>query len=38
LQVSGGDEISDAIAKNLQNKSLSSGNQAYINRRTGGFE
>lgn len=38
LQLSGGDEIAAAVANNLQNKSLSSGNQAYINRRTGGFE
>ena len=38
LNLTGGDEITKAIANNLQNNSLSSGNQAYINRRTGGFE
>lgn len=38
LQLSGGDELTNTIAKNLMNQSLSSGNQAYINRRTGGFE
>jgi hypothetical protein len=38
LNLTGGDDITKAIANNLQNNSLSSGNQAYINRRTGGFE
>lgn len=38
LKLSGGDELTNTIAKNLMNQSLSSGNQAYINRRTGGFE
>jgi hypothetical protein len=38
LTLNAGDDVSRAIANNLQQSSLSSGNQTYINRRTGGFE
>lgn len=38
LKITGGDDISKAIATNLQQQSLSTGNVTYINRRTGGFE
>lgn len=38
IKVSGEGDLTDAIANALQNKSLSTGNTAYINRRTGGFE
>jgi hypothetical protein len=38
LKITGGDDVSKAIANNIQQQSLSSGNQTYINRRTGGFE
>ena len=38
LTITGGDAITNAIADSLQNSSLSTGNAAYINRRTGGFE
>lgn len=37
IRVSGEGDLTDAIAKSLQNKSLSTGDSAYINRRTGGF-
>jgi hypothetical protein len=35
--VSDGNKLIDAIAEGLQQKSLSNGDSAYINRRTGGF-
>jgi hypothetical protein len=35
--VSDGNKLIDAIAEGLQQKSLSTGDSAYINRRTGGF-
>jgi len=38
LTITGGDALTNAIADSLQNSSLSTGNAAYINRRTGGFE
>jgi hypothetical protein len=38
LTITGDGDLTNAIANALQNKSLSSGNTAYINRRTGGFE
>jgi hypothetical protein len=38
LTISGDGALTNAIADALQNKSLSTGNAAYINRRTGGFE
>jgi hypothetical protein len=38
IKVTGEGDLTNAIAKSLQNQSLSSGNAAYINRRTGGFE
>lgn len=38
LKITGEGDLTEAIAKNLQNRSLSTGNAAYINRRTGGFE
>lgn len=38
LKITGGDDVSKAIANNLQQQSLSTGNVTYINRRTGGFE
>jgi hypothetical protein len=37
LRIVGEGDLTDAIAKSLQNKSLSTGDSAYINRRTGGF-
>lgn len=37
LKLSGGDEVTNAIAKNMQNKSLSDGKIAELNRRTGFF-
>jgi hypothetical protein len=37
LKVTGEGDITNAIAKGLQNQSLSTGDSAYINRRTGGF-
>jgi hypothetical protein len=37
LKLSGEGELTSAIAKSMQQASLSSGNQAYIDRRTGGF-
>lgn len=37
LRITGDGDLTDAIAKSLQNKSLSTGDSAYINRRTGGF-
>jgi len=38
LKVTGDGDLTNAIASSLQQSSLSSGNQTYINRRTGGFE
>ena len=38
LTITGSDSLTNAIADSLQNSSLSTGNAAYINRRTGGFE
>jgi hypothetical protein len=38
VKFTGGDDVSKAIANNLQQQSLSTGNVTYINRRTGGFE
>ena len=38
FRITGGDDIAKAIANNLQQQSLSTGNVTYINRRTGGFE
>jgi len=38
LKLTAGDDVSKAIANNLQQQSLSTGNVTYINRRTGGFE
>jgi hypothetical protein len=38
IKVTGEGDLTNASAKSLQNQSLSSGNAAYINRRTGGFE
>ena len=35
--VSDGSKLIDAIAEGLQQKSLSTGDSSYINRRTGGF-
>lgn len=35
--VGNGDQLIDAIASGLQQKSLSTGDSSYINRRTGGF-
>lgn len=37
LRIVGEGDLTNAIAKSLQNQSLSTGNAAYINRRTGGF-
>lgn len=37
LKLTGGDEVTNAIAKNMQNKSLSDGKIAELNRRTGFF-
>ena len=37
LKITGDGDLTNAIAKSLQNQSLSTGNAAYINRRTGGF-
>ena len=37
LKVTGDGDITNAIAKGLQNQSLSTGDSSYINRRTGGF-
>lgn len=37
FKLTGGDEITNAIAKNMQNKSLSDGKIAELNRRTGFF-
>jgi hypothetical protein len=37
LKITGEGDITNAIAKGLQNQSLSTGDSAYINRRTGGF-
>ena len=34
---SDGSKLIDAIAEGLQQKSLSTGDSSYINRRTGGF-
>ena len=38
LKITGDGDLTNTIAKNLMQQSLSSGNQTYINRRTGGFE
>lgn len=38
LTITGDGDLTDAIANALQNRSLSTGNATYINRRTGGFE
>jgi hypothetical protein len=38
LKITGDGDLTNAIASNLQQQSLSTGNQTYINRRTGGFE
>lgn len=38
LKITGDGDLTNAIASSLQQSSLSSGNQTYINRRTGGFE
>jgi len=38
LTITGDGDLTNTIAKNLMQQSLSSGNQTYINRRTGGFE
>lgn len=38
LTITGEGDLTDAIANALQNRSLSTGNATYINRRTGGFE
>lgn len=38
VEFTGGDELTSVIARQLQQGSLSGGNQTYINRRTGGFE
>jgi hypothetical protein len=35
--VGNGDQLINAIAAGLQQKSLSTGDSSYINRRTGGF-
>jgi hypothetical protein len=37
LRIVGDGDLTNAIAKSLQNQSLSTGDPAYINRRTGGF-
>ena len=37
LKVTGDGDLTNALAKNLQNQSLSTGDSTYINRRTGGF-
>ena len=37
LRITGEGDITNAIAKGLQNQSLSTGDSSYINRRTGGF-
>lgn len=37
LKITGDGDLTNAIAKSLQNQSLSTGDPAYINRRTGGF-
>lgn len=37
LKITGEGDITNAIAKGLQNQSLSTGDSSYINRRTGGF-
>ena len=37
LKITGEGDVTNAIAKGLQNQSLSTGDSAYINRRTGGF-
>jgi len=38
LKITGEGDLTNSIAKNLMQQSLSSGNQTYVNRRTGGFE
>lgn len=38
LKITGDGDLTNSIAKNLMQQSLSSGNQTYVNRRTGGFE
>jgi hypothetical protein len=38
IKVTGDGDLTNAIASSLQQSSLSTGNQTYINRRTGGFE
>jgi hypothetical protein len=38
LKITGDGDLTNAIASSLQQQSLSTGNQTYINRRTGGFE
>jgi hypothetical protein len=38
LKITGDGDLTNTIAKNLMQQSLSSGNQTYVNRRTGGFE
>jgi hypothetical protein len=37
LKITGEGDVTNAIAKGLQNQSLSTGDSSYINRRTGGF-
>jgi hypothetical protein len=38
LKITGDGDLTNSIAKNLMQQSLSTGNQTYVNRRTGGFE
>jgi hypothetical protein len=38
LKITGDGDLTNAIASSLQQQSLSTGNPAYVNRRTGGFE
>jgi hypothetical protein len=38
LKITGDGDLTNTIAKNLMQQSLSTGNQTYVNRRTGGFE
>lgn len=37
VKFTGDGDLTNALAKNLQNQSLSTGDSTYINRRTGGF-
>ena len=38
LKITGDGDLTNTIARNLMQQSLSTGNQTYVNRRTGGFE